>query len=167
MKSEKIKVKKKNLKFIILLGIAAIFFIVIQTQQKSQKITYQTPSPSPSPLILTADERFILNPPSAEASKSALAKHAKMVATLAKPADTLEVTACRPNPLVLNVKLGSQIKIQNNDETEHKIIVDGSHYYKIPPKSSQIIKVEFKYGTGDYGYVCEGVGIVGFMHVES
>ncbi len=166
----KLRTYLKNIKFIILVGITLLLGVAIFNQQNAK--LSQSPSPSPSksekqllPSNLTDDKRFILNPPSAEASRAAKDKHMQIVAKLAKVGDILEIKDCQPNPLVLQVKQGSEFKIKNNDNVKHKIIFDEENKYKIPANGQLTIKADFKYGSGDYGYVCEGVGLVGFLHV--
>lgn len=162
---------RKNLKLIILIGIALLLGFAILNQQKAKLPSFSTASPSPAatpkllPSNLTEDERFILSPPSADASRSAKQKHAKIVAKLAKIGDTLELNDCKPTPLVLQVKQGSEFKIKNNDKTDKKIIFDEDNRFKIPANGQLTIKAAFKYGSGDYGYVCEGAGLLAFLHI--
>jgi plastocyanin len=66
---------------------------------------------------------------------------------------------------VLQVKQGSELEFKNMDNINHKITFDSENIYEIEANSSKNIKIEFKYGTGDYGYVCEGVGLTGFLHI--
>lgn len=141
---------------LIIVGLILGYSIYNQSQQKSQKSI---------PQALTEDERFILTPPSSDASKSALKKHAQMVKKLAQDGSLLEIKDCDPNPLVLKTRIGSDLEIKNQSTTNHRIIIDSKHYYDVPANGSKIIKAEFKYGTGDYGYVCEGAGLVGFLHI--
>lgn len=155
----------KFLRYILVGGALVITFSIFQQRLNAPSLS---PTPSALPVIpsnLTEDERFILSPPSADASKSAKEKHAQTVAKLAKEGNSLDIKDCKPNPLVLQVKQGSQIDIVNKDSIEHKIIVDTEHFYNLPANSKKTITVQFKYGTGDYGYVCEGTGLVGFMHI--
>lgn len=160
-----------NIKFIILIGIAAFLGVAIFNQQKIKSSPSPTVSPTPSPQLrplppnLTDDERFILNPPNEDASRSAKQQHAKTVAKLAKVGNTLELNDCQPTPLVLEVKQGSEFKIKNNDTTPINIIFDEEHVYKIPSNGDLEILAQFKYGPGDYGYVCDKVGLVGFLHI--
>lgn len=152
----------KNLSLFMLVGIALLLAFAIANQQKSQP-----PSPSPAPETLT-DEEFILNPPD-ESSPELLKKHAQMVKQLATEGATVELTqSCKPNPLVLKIKYGSKIEIKNLDKYDRRVIIDSKNFFDIPKGGSKKIKAQFKYGTGDYGYVCEEEGkakIVGFLHV--
>lgn len=161
MKRGEVKNKK------LILGTAVVLILAAALSQTKTQPQTLVSTPPPTSLVLTKDEKFILNPPPANASRSALQKHADMVARLAKSADSLELNNCKPTPLVLNIKYGSELKIKNNDNVKHIIIIDGKHYYELPTNNSLTIKADFKYGTGDYGYVCGGVGIVGFLHVTS
>lgn len=164
------KFKIYNVQFTILLGIAIVLGVAIYNQQQV-KAPSPTISPSPSPQLrplpenLTAEERFILNPPPAEASRSVLQKHAQTVKKLAKEGDAVAIKDCHADPLVVRVKQGSEIQIKNMDNVSRTIIFDEDHIFKLPPESSKTIKAKFKYGTGDYGYVCHNIAMVGFLHV--
>lgn len=180
------KSQSSNVKFAILVGIAVLLGVATFNRQTpikpGQKInppgrppsssalplTPQTFKPIPLPANLTEDEKFILNPPPADASRSALNKHAQTVAKLAKKGNTLELNNCQPNPLVLQVTQGDILTIKNNNDNQHKLMFDEEHVYQLPNNNSLTLKAQFKYGTGDYGYVCEGregIRIVGFLHV--
>ncbi len=157
------KVFRSRTKFWMFVGIAIILLIIIQNQQKPQKIVPATLHTNPQ--VLTEDEKFILNPPPADASKSAKIKHATLVSKLAKDSPTLAVNNCQPDPLVLKTKQGFDFQIKNQDDKEVTIEIDSQHFYKIPPKNSLTIQAKFKYGTGDYGYVCNGMKLAGFLHI--
>lgn len=172
-KVKKLKLKVKSLKLknllILVLVVMAITFIWAISKEKT------TSSPTPSqptqgrvlPSNLTAEEKFILQPPTADASRSAKDKHAQTVVKLAKPGNALEIKDCQPTPLVLQIKQGSEFTIKNNDNVHHKIIIDEEHIYQLPANSSLTTKAQFKYGRGDYGYVCQGAGLVGFLHLTN
>lgn len=168
------KLKTGKWKIIILVSIAILLGVAIFNQQKaklSQNNSALSSLSSTQPRLLSTslsdDEKFILFPPSADASKSAKKKHAQIVAKLAKQNDTLEIKDCQPTPLVLLIKQGSKFTIKNDDSTAHNFVIDEEHQYKIPANGSLEIVAQFKYGTGDYGYVCQGVGLTGFLHVAS
>lgn len=158
----------KKYKLLIILALVLLLVIAIQNQQKSKLSTSPTSSPSDKQLLpsdLTYEERFILTPPEKDASEEAKKAHAQVVSNLAKETKFLEIKKCKPNPLVLKIKEGSQFEIKNMDNVKHRIIFDSLHYYDIPANGNKTITAQFKYGTGDYGYVCEGTGLVGFLHV--
>ena len=163
-------IEKRNGKYlpIILIGIAIILGYAIYSQHVQKQPPVLSPNSTQQRLLpanLTDDEHFILNPPSSDASRSAKDKHAQTVAKLAIVGSNIQITNCKPSPLVLQVKLGSEFTITNKDSTSHNITFDEEHTYKVSANGNLTIKAEFKYGAGDYGYVCEGVGLVGFIHV--
>lgn len=171
MKNSKYEIRNFKLKrrkvLLILIAVAVIaasivFLLVLPYRQINQNPSYSAPSPVPE---LTEEEKYILNPPLANASSSAKEKHREIVARLSKQTESIEIKDCRPNPVVVKIKIGSEIKIKNHDNVERKIIIDSKNIFKIAPGEEKMIKTQFKYGSGDYGYVCEGSGIVGFMHV--
>lgn len=161
------KKNSSNILIVILIGSALLLGYAIYNQYQ-QKLSTNSTKPSQPKLLptnLTDDERFILSPPSADASRSAKDKHAQTMAKLAKVGDSIEINDCQPTPLVIQVKEGSNLKIVNKDQTAHKITFDDEHIYKIGAKDDLTIKAEFKYKAGDYGYICEGLGLVGFVHI--
>lgn len=153
-----------NAKFSILVGVAILLIFAIY-QQKVNNSPFTTTSSLPSVSNITEDERFILNPPPATASAEKKKKHAEIVTKLAKEGNLVEIKDCKPTPLVLQVKQGSEFKIKNNDNVNHNIIIDSEHAYELPTNNQLTIKAEFKYGPADYGYICEGAGLVGFFHI--
>lgn len=159
----------------IIIGVVALV-VLAQSTKTPQVINKPSPSPSPKvfynipdmlPKDLTDDEKFILNPPLPEAPKSEKEKHAATVAKLAEAGSVVEIQGCNPKPLVLQVKVGSSFEIKNEDTKAHKFIFDEDHSYDIPAHGSKTIKADFKYGAGDYGYVCNSVGITGFLHLTT
>lgn len=164
----KVNFRKINkYKLLIVLLLLLIILVAIANQQKSR--VSQTPNQSyfskPSDSNLTDPKNFLLNPPKEGSSKDLFQAHAQIVATYANEAKFLEIKDCKPNPLVLKVKQGSKFEIKNMDNVKRKIIIDSQHFYDIEANDSRTITAQFKYGTGDYGYVCDEVGIVGFLHV--
>lgn len=165
MKSSKLKIdikKFKKHKFLIILGIVLILLLVVFKDQKS---TNYVPNSQSSSQDLSEDEKFLLNPPSADASKSEIEKHAQIVERLATESSTLEIRNCKPNPLVVKIKEGADIEIRNMDDKNRRIVFDALHYYDIPANNSIVLSAKFRYGSGDYGYVCDGMGISGFLHI--
>lgn len=171
----KLKMENGKLKIIVII-IAVLLVSTISIQQKSNPLSVN-PSPYPisSPVSdmskaiennLTTDEQLILAPPPSS-SESALKKHAETVKKLAQKGSVLGIKNCQPDPLVLEVKQGDKIEIRNNDNVVRKIMVDEAHTIVIQPNSTATISAKFKYGTGDYGYVCKDAGLVGFLRIVS
>lgn len=164
------KFKVQNSKLLILIASIVAIGVAIYSQQAMRITTSPIITLSPPQLKtlsenLTYEERFVLHPPQAEASNTAKQKHAKMVSKLASAAASLDITNCEPKPVVLRVKKGNNFTVKNNDKQPHKIMLDEKTSYEIPANGSLVVKADFNYGAGDYGYVCEGAGLVGFLHV--
>jgi hypothetical protein len=163
------KANSKQPVILIILVLAAVILGVNLYKQRNPAQPTSTPNPSTTnqllPDTLTEDERILLAPPPAEASQGAKDLHAATVAKLAKSAPYLEIKDCKPNPLVLEIKQGSDLEIRNNDGVKRRLIFDEENDAIIEPNDKTTIKVEFKYGSGDYGFVCEGVGLTGFLHI--
>lgn len=171
---KKINYKKKQfLLIIILLIIAVVLGYAIYKQQdpKSPSVPdVSIPTPSVSTQIssaLNADEKAVLNPPPSDASPAEREEHDALAAKLSKESDNLDITNCRPNPLVLRIQINKNLKVKNSDNINHKLIFDDTHQYQIPKNSTIDIKVDFGHGAGLYGYVCEGVGLTGFILVTT
>jgi hypothetical protein len=166
---ETVKSKSKQPIILIVLSLAAVVLAVNLYKQKAEvPPTENQNQPSGMQLLpesLTEDERILLSPPPAEASQGAKDLHKATVAKLAKSAPYLEIKDCKPNPLVLEIKQGADLEIRNNDSVKRKLIFDEENSTEIEPNNKTTIKVEFKYGSGDYGFVCEGVGLTGFLHI--
>jgi len=115
---------------------------------------------------LTEEEKDLLTVPSSDASKEEIEEHIALGAKLAKEAEVLEITDCEPKPLVLKVKEKAMFKVFNKDEIDHTLIIDSEHKYALPAQETTEIKADFGKPPGLYGYVCEGVGLTGFIFVE-
>lgn len=165
------KLAVKNTGFIILISVGFLVLLGMATfKQQVPKYSSNHPNSSLAPALIPSkslvdDERFILNPPAVDASRSAKQQHARIVAKLAKIGDTLEIKDCLPTPLVLQLKQDTEFKIKNSSNNDIRIIFDEDHAYRVSANGSTTVKAHFKYYTGDYGYVCEKTGLVGFLHI--
>lgn len=180
-KSRRIPDRLYSFSIAILTLIAVVLGIAIFRQQNIAlpSLLSKTPSPTPSsatsrisrnalPPNVTEEERFLYSPPRKEASPEAQKAFYGRVAQLAKEAPSLTLNKCeKPEPLVIKVKQGADVKIENDDIADHTIVINPEHKYKIESKKTAVIKVDFGRGVGQYGYTCEGVaGLVGWFSVE-
>lgn len=124
-----------------------------------------TPKSRLMPANLTEEEKKLLTVPSPDASEEEINAHIALGEKLAKEGDTLEITDCKPKPLVLRVKEKTNFKVLNNDKIDHTLIIDDDHKYPISAGETTEIKADFGKPPGLYGYVCEGVGLTGFIFV--
>ena len=114
---------------------------------------------------LTEEEKDLLTVPSSDAPKDEIEAHIALGAKLAKEAEVLEITDCEPKPLVFKVKEKAMFKVFNKDDIDHTLTIDPEHKYPLPRQETTEIKADFGKPPGLYGYVCEGVGLTGFIFV--
>ena len=95
-------------------------------------------------------------------------KHNELVGKLAKEGPSVNVTGCKPSPLVYKLKDGSTITLRNDDSVEHIIMIDPAHIYTAKAKSLTKIVADFGQGPGNYGYKCDdSQGAAGVFLVTS
>lgn len=153
---------------IILIVVAVVLGLAIYKQHKPQP-SVLPPTESTVPKLmspdLTQDEKAVLNPPSPDAPAAEKDIHDALAAKLSKESDSLDITNCRSDPLVVRIKINENLKVKNNDNIDRKLIIDDTHIYEIAKNSTTSIKVDFGHGVGLYGYICEGIGLTGFILV--
>ena len=87
-----------------------------------------------------------------------------------KNTKVINISSCKPSPLVLKVKKGSDFQVKNNSRSEITLYSHGNEY-KIPSLETAIIKAVFDPDTtGFFGYRCK-IGsepqspVVGILHL--
>ena len=135
------------------------------SKESLPKETNSSNLPKLLPSDLTEDEKAVLNPPSPDAPAAEREKHDALAAKLAKESDSLDITNCRSKPLVLRIKINKNLKVKNSDNIDRKLIFDDTHKYQIAKNSTINLNVDLGHGVGLYGYICEGVGLTGFILV--
>lgn len=104
-----------------------------------------------------SDEEKVLNFPGPTASNEDRKNHAILANKIAKFVNELNLNNCKkPNPPVIKIKEGENLKVNNQDSKSYKLFIDPTHIYTIAPKATTNIKVAFGKGKGLYGYSCEG-----------
>jgi plastocyanin len=173
---KKLDLERSKQKLIIVALIAVTltlgYLIFKQNNPSSKGANFQNIHPSNQqieailpPGNMSTDEQDLLHPPSESSSTDLKQKHMALVIKLAKPGSSIELSDCKPTPLVLQIKQGTNLEVKNNDTVKHTLVFDNQHSLNIEPNSKATINVNFQYGTGDYGYVCQGLGLVGFLHI--
>lgn len=162
-----INYKKNQLPLIIILLVPAIILgQAIYKQHNPQPSSRSVVSSSKlMPTDLTEDEKAVLHPPSLDAPSTEKEKHDALAVKLSKEGDSLDITNCGSNPLVLRIEINENLKVKNSDNIDRKLIFDDTHEYQIAKNSTTNLKVDFGHGVGLYGYICEGVGLTGFILV--
>lgn len=160
-----INYKKNQLPLIIILLVVALLLGQAIYKQHMPQPPAEPVAPSLIPSDLTEDEKAVLNPPSPDAPAAEREKHDALAEKLSKESDSLDITNCRSNPLVLRIKNNENLKVKNSDNIDRNLIFDDTHKYQIAKNSTTNLKVDFGHGVGLYGYVCQGVGLTGFILV--
>lgn len=154
---------------IILIIVALVLGYLIYLQRFPNHPSAPKPTltslPKLLPSDLTEEERILLIPPATDAPRFEKDKHDALAEKLSKESDTLDITNCRSNPLVLRARINQNLTVKNEENLDRKLIFDDDHQYPIPKNSTTTLKVDFGKGVGLYGYVCEGVGLTGFILV--
>lgn len=170
---------------IVSLFIAAIGLAIVIYQQNSQESLQKEESATPSSLSpeesistssgiqpptlnlskLSKEEIEVMSI-SSQSTEEERRKHFELAKSIAKTSEMLEIFNCLANPIVIKLKLGSNVTIRNLDSIEHAIRINKDLSYKIPAKGTKVVKVDFGRGHGLYGYGCDGIGPSGLMLVE-
>lgn len=104
---------------------------------------------------LTSDEQAALKVPLSSASAEEKRRHAQEVVKLAQTARELDITGCKPEPLVYQVSLRGDLRIKNNDAIPHAIRYLGLQV-DVPAQGSTSVSTSVLFQKpGDYGYGCD------------
>jgi len=152
-----------NITIIVLLAIAVILGYKIYKVKGFKIPSDQSFQSSPTPTV-NPEEKEVLNFPEPSASNEEKKKHSQLVLKLAKETDTIDITNCQPEPLVVYLDRGDKLTFKNQDEEPHKIKWGGKDTEIT--NGMTVISASQVFGSevGDYGYLCDGsekpVGVV-------
>lgn len=176
---KKLKLSVTNIVFAILIVIAVGLAVAIWRQaQENKSLTENLSNPSPqatntqadtiptrptaAPMVqadylakLTPDEKAALAPPAQNASQDQQKQFFDLVSKTAKTSDALDISQCKPNPVVMKVKYGGTFPAKNTDSVPHRIVFDKDHVYTIPANGQTAVEVNFGKAAGIYGYGCD------------
>lgn len=111
-------------------------------------------------------EEAVLIFPEEGASEEVREAHFDLAQSMAQQSDTLDITGCNVDPLVLEVVAGDSVTVVNGDSEPHTLTIEQE--YEVAANSEQEVVFDFSYGVGLYGYGCDegpiGAGI--FIVVE-
>lgn len=159
---------KQILLGIIFLGLLVFSFWFQDKRRINQKSLNDSTSidlPS-SPFI---SEESLLNFPSNLSSEEGK-KWIDNITSLEKTDQIINISNCKPSPLVLRVKKGAELQFKNNDNMEMTLYSHGNKY-EISPLSTIVIKAVFDPDTtGFFGYRCRfgskpQTPVVGILHI--
>jgi len=135
--------------------IAAIFIYIGSRPLPSTPLPASPQTKSANGRILSPDEQRALRVPLQSASAEEKQQHAQTLATLVKTAPVLDITGCRPEPIVYQADLNGSFQVRNNDTVAHKLRY-GSLMVAIPPQATTTVQTSQLFKTAkDYGYGCD------------
>lgn len=158
----KFSVKKLIIAFtaLILFGLlAAILF------RKTEEANVPFPEPNPT---VSQDEQSALVFPPMNASDEEKKQHFDLVSRVAKNAEKIDITGCKPSPVVTRVRDGNTLVIDNRDVQDHSITLGDVRTLTIISGASEGMTVDFETGPGLYVMRCDASrDAVGILFVES
>lgn len=137
-----------------------------QDRSVPQPVANQNTQQASTPRELTAEEKQALNFPGPNATEAEKKAHADLVNKLGNQSGVpfLDISGCRPTPVVYRVKLGGTFKVKNSDSKDHTIYTDRDTVIKANSEQTLTSK-DIGDNLGQYAYGCDGsagsgVGII-------
>jgi plastocyanin len=127
-------------------------------------------NPQGSDAQLPLDPHTLLTAPD-ETNKEAFAAYFAQVAELAVESDTITISgACAMDPLIINMKDNSTLKITNTDAKDHTIAFEDQNFFNVSAGQTREINIAATFGktAGTYRYRCNDISLeanVGIMYV--
>jgi hypothetical protein len=116
---------------------------------------------------LSPNEQLALQTPGPSASEEERANHFRLVQSIAKPAEFLDISDCKADPVVLKVKDQSKFTVRNTDNADRKFVLSQSKFIIIPALSDTELTADFGLGPGIYGFGCDNsFSPIGLLFVE-
>ncbi len=132
----------KNLVYIGI-GILAIIAIFMGYKIYQQQVSLNQPTSKDQSVSvsqpITEEEKLVKADP-LNATLEERTAYRKKLDQFAKDATTVEITNCKPNPLVARVKENTAPNITNNDNAEHVLRL-GTTELKVPAKGTISVKI--------------------------
>ncbi len=128
--------KSKNVAIVLVLVVLVglgLFMYSKNMQNGGTKPGSQTPE-------LTQEERRVI---------------VNAIVAQAKPATSITLALCKPNPEVASFKMNSKVDFKNTDAVEHSISFSPAHTFKVAAKSTTKIDFSFYTLPGIRHYTCD------------
>jgi len=110
------------------------------------------PAQAPKPAAVDVQALLATNP-GPRATQQQLKVFSANVSSYSVDANSIDVTACMPNPAVARIKMGKPLTLKNSDSVAHTL-VNGSITMQSPANSSKTLTPAFT-SPGIYGYSCD------------
>lgn len=167
-----VTVKSKRLILIALAGSLIVLGvgILVATSFFTNRTTTEEVVPAPdSSVVLRESQRKLLSTPLKLGMTDEV--YAAEVARLAVEADTISIGAeCSMDPLIIKMKEGSILKIDNKDSAEHMLAFEDQNFFAVSAGFVREINITEVFGKGEgiYRYRCGDRSLeetVGIMYV--
>ena len=150
-----------SLSILLVITAVGLGYTIYQRQTSNQPQTNVEQAFTPPPHTLPApvvDEELVLDFPDPSAPKEEQRKHYDLVSQLAENVDEIDISNCRPSPLVARIKNKDPITLKNSDQVEHSVSFNQEQTLVISAAAKESIIVNFEFGPGVYGYTCDAKG---------
>ena len=152
---------------LVVIAIVLGYIIIKQQSITPQVSTDNSTATAPTTNQLSAAEEIaaVLNFPGPNATDAEIKKHLDLVDKLGNESTILDISGCKPNPVVFRIRLGANFKVKNSDQIAHVI-----YTYKeltINANSEQSLdSASVSSGLGNRGYSCDnGKTTVGVIQI--
>ncbi len=160
--------------FVVLLVIIPAAFIAIKLLTPSQSLPTLTKTNVPNQVSSTtappsttnnnqnttynpeADQRYVLANVSKENKSTKEAKDfATALSNSAVATDNLDVSACKPNPVILRIEFNKQLSVKNSDSVAHTLVINSRSFKVSAGSSVNIATTDFGKDGTVYPYACD------------
>lgn len=120
-----------------------------------QVSTNNSTATAPATNQLSAQEIAVLNFPGPNATDAEIRQHGELVDKLSIRASALDITNCKPNPLVFEIEEGTTFKVRNTGSVAVEL-VRGDKIVTVPANTEKGVKITdlAKEQFGNIGYAC-------------
>lgn len=102
------------------------------------------------------DVAMVLATPGPNSTDSQRRSHADLVIASAVDTNTIVINACKPQPTVSRVRLGSKVYLVNDDAVERVLSFGEKLVFVVPAGGTVLADMDFERGPGVYGFGCDG-----------
>lgn len=145
----------------------------VQQNQPQAGDSQQAPTITPEDIEIEDMEQArqeVLSTPGPNAPDEERQRHFALATRLAENSETLDITGCSAEPVVLQRTFGSTINIENSDSSSHTILFGPDMTIDVPANGTADLAVDesnFQNGPGLYGYGCDNSSqAVGLMLIS-
>lgn len=114
---------------------------------------------------LSQDERRVLDLATVKLSSTENKEFMDLIEKLAQNTTSIDIGFCSPKPVVVRVKMGELLTIENTGENPRTLTIQ-NYSCSVLPGKKRMISTDFGKGTGRYGFNCDSsISPVGIFRV--